>query len=234
MNILTNAEKAARGQDMGELYGALATAQGGFPEIPKTKTGHGYKYADIADILKAVRPVLSKNALAVFQSIEGDKLVTVLAHKSGATLRSEYPLVQDGTGRMNNIQRIGAALTYARRYSLTALLGVAADEDVDASEVKVEGKPQQGSTMGSALRDAWKDGVLDALDEGATDREKAVAFSEQIIADMQKAKKADTVNSVWNKRSDIIDALDRKHNDLYQSVFDAFHACIGALTEEAA
>lgn len=224
MTILNKSEIAARGQDMGALYGALAEAQGQFPDIPKNKTGHGYKYADIADILKAVRPVLSKRGLAVFQDIQGEKLVTTLAHKSGATLTSTYPLVTDQTGRMNNIQKIGAALTYARRYSLTALLGVAADEDADASEVSVDRREPQGNTMGSALRDAWVDGILDSLSETATDREKAIAFSDQIMADIQGAKKPDTISRIWDKRSSIIEALDVKHNDLYQSVFDCFHA----------
>ncbi len=216
---------------MGNLYGALAAAQGKFPEISKNKTGHGYKYADIADILRAVRPILSAHELAIFQSIEGDKIVTMLAHSTGATLRSEYPLVQDGTGRMNNIQRMGAALTYARRYSLTALLGVAADEDVDASEVSVSGGQSQGKSMGAALKDAWKDGVLDSLPDDATDRDKAVAFSEQLIADMEKAKTGKSINGVWIKRQDIIDALDRKHNDLYQNVFDCFHSCMANVSE---
>lgn len=223
MTILNKTEMTARGQAMGPLYAALATAQGQFPEIPKNKTGHGYKYADIADILKAVRPILSKNQLAVFQDIQGERLVTTLAHSSGATLTSTYPLVTDQTGRMNNIQKVGAALTYARRYSLTALLGVAADEDADASEVKMDARQSGGNSMGDALRDAWKDGVMDSLPEGASDRKIAEAFAAQIIKDMEKAKKPDTINGVWNKRSDIIDALDTKHNDLYQSVFDAFH-----------
>lgn len=231
MSILNSSEQArAASTMMGQLYGALASAQGEFPEIPKTKQGHGYKYAAMADILRAVRPILSKNGLAVFQSISGDVLVTTLAHKGGATLVSQYPLVQDGTGRMNNIQRMGAALTYARRYSLTALLGVAADEDIDASDVDMERTGQHGGTpMGAALKDAWKDGVLDSLPENATDRDKAKAFAEQIIKDMQAAKTPKSVNSVWDKRMSIIEALDTKHNDLYQSVFDCFHACVGAL-----
>lgn len=231
---LANFEKRSNA-DMGALYAALAKAQGEFPDIQKTKTGHGYKYADIADILKAVRPVLSKNGLAVFQNIEGDKLTTTLAHSSGATLVSSYPLVQDGTGRMNNIQRIGAALTYARRYSLTALLGVAADEDVDAEDIDVTGRtnnPARATSEG--LKDAWTDGVLDSLPADASDRDKAVAFSDQIIADMQAKKSARGVNGVWEKREGIISALDKKHNDLFQNVFDCFQSCMASFEQEAA
>lgn len=232
--ILNQSERRAAGHDMGPLYAALAKAQGEFPEIDKGKTGHGYKYADIADILRAVRPILSKNDLAVFQSLDGDKLVTTLAHGSGATLVSAYPLVQDGTGRMNNIQRMGAALTYARRYALTALLGVAADEDLDARDIRVEGGDSKAKNPTSAgLQDAWRDGVLDSLPEDASDRDKAVAFANAIIRDMEAAKTAAAVNKVWDKRQGIIDALDKKHNDQYQNVFDAFHHHIGRVGEAA-
>ncbi|WP_412550261.1 ERF family protein [Shimia sp. MIT910701] len=219
--------------NMGPLYAALAKAQGEFPEIPKNKTGHGYKYADIADILRAVRPILSKNGLSIFQSIAGDKLETTLAHETGATLVSRYPLVQDGTGRMNNIQKIGAALTYARRYSLTALLGVAADEDVDADDLSVTGR-NEGRAISNGLKDAWIDGVLDNLPDDATDAEKADAFASQIIADMRGMKTAKGVNNVWNKREQIIEALDKKHNHLFQDVFDCFQSCMASYEAEAA
>ena len=232
MSILNKSELAARAVNMGPLYRALAKCQGEFPEIAKTKTGHGYKYADIADILRAVRPILSKNGLAVFQKVDNDKLITTLAHEGGATLESAYPLVTDGTGRMNNIQRTGAALTYARRYSLTALLGVAADEDIDAEDIQVDGRKKNPASEG--LKDAWKDGVLDGLPENASDRDKAKAFAEQIIKDMQGMKSASGLNNAWAKREDIINALDTKHNDLFQDVFDAFHVNMGKFTEEAA
>lgn len=232
MSILNASELAAR-KNKGELFLALSSAQGEFPEIEKRKTGHGYKYADIADILRAVRPVLSAHKLCVFQSIEGSNLVTVIAHSSGVELRSEYPLVQDGTGRMNNIQRMGAALTYARRYALTALLGIAADEDIDAKDVDVTGALTKGATPSAGLRDAWKDGVLDSLPENATDRQKAEAFAEQIIQDIRKAKSTRGVNGAWGKREDVIDALDKRHNDLYQNVFDAFHSAMNSMKEDA-
>lgn len=219
--------KRPRTQNTSEIYSALSAAQGEFPEIPKTKTGHGYKYADIADILKAVRPILSKHGLCVFQEVDGERLVTTLGHSSGAEIASVYPLVQDGTGRMNNIQRIGAALTYARRYSLTALLGVAADEDIDASDVRVdERKPKA-----AGLKDAWKDGVLDSLPEGATDRQKAEAFADQIMKDFAEYKSVKGLSGSWDKRADVIEALDKRHNDLYQDVFDCFHSLMASLTE---
>lgn len=133
-------------EDTGELMGALALAQGEFPPIEKTKTGKvkgeskgtgkayefEYKYADIADVLSAVRPVLSKHSLAVLQLTETDEVNvmwvrTRLSHKSGQWIDSLYPVCSINADH----QKMGGALTYARRYSLTSLIGVAAEDDLD-------------------------------------------------------------------------------------------------------
>jgi ERF superfamily len=131
--------------DINEIAAALAGAQGEFPSIEKRRqalvegvsrtSGKPYKlsyaYADIADVLSAVLPVLSKHKLAIVQPTLVDErgmfIKTRLMHASGQWIQSEYP-VASVTG---DHQRMGGAVTYARRYALCALIGVAADEDVD-------------------------------------------------------------------------------------------------------
>jgi hypothetical protein len=71
---------------------------------------------------------LSANGLAFVQTISDGVLHTRLLHTSGQWIASEHPLPMSGKP-----QEIGSALTYARRYSLSALLGIAADEDDDAN-----------------------------------------------------------------------------------------------------
>jgi hypothetical protein len=124
--------------DTARLYDALAAAQGSFPVIPKLhkakiKAGFEYNYADIADVLAAVRPALSANGLAILQMPHpvGDRimLVTRLAHKTGAWIESDYPVA--GIAGGINHQTIGGALTYGKRYSLCAMLGVSAEDDLD-------------------------------------------------------------------------------------------------------
>lgn len=133
-------------EQIGDLIGALALAQMEFPAIPKTKTGKvkgeskgtgkayefEYQYADIADVLSAVRPILSKHELAILQLTEVDEanvmwVRTRLAHKSGQWIESVYPVCSINADH----QKMGGALTYSRRYSLSALLGVAAEDDLD-------------------------------------------------------------------------------------------------------
>lgn len=125
-----------------ELNAALAKAQASFPTIGKdrtvevdTKSGgkYRYSYATLSGILAAVRPVLAENGLAVVQLLGADdesgrpELRTELRHSGGGILAASFPLpvVPDDP------QRLGSLLTYLRRYALSALLGIAADEDDD-------------------------------------------------------------------------------------------------------
>lgn len=129
------------------VSGALAKAQGEFPPVEKRKTAklkgesrsgrayeYEYKYADIADVLAAVLPVLSRNELAIIQPtvVESGAVYirTRLAHKSGQWVESDYPVCSVN----GDHQKMGAALTYSRRYALCSLLGIAAEEDTDGQD----------------------------------------------------------------------------------------------------
>lgn len=125
-----------------EIAGALAKAQGEFPDIPKDKTAkiqspkgnYEYRYADLATIIKATKSILSKNGLALHQPVEthGEcgRVVTLLVHSSGQFFETTFEF--DEGMRM---QETGAAITYVRRYCLTGMLGITADDDTDADEI---------------------------------------------------------------------------------------------------
>jgi len=123
-------------ENIDKIAEALAAAQGEIQDPHKGKTAkagaYEYQYADIADVLKVVRVVLSKFHIAVSQPtmFDGEYIVlrTRLIHKSGQYLESDYPVCK-ATGEH---QKMGAAMTYARRYALCSIVGVAADEDMDA------------------------------------------------------------------------------------------------------
>src|SRR3989304_214100 len=116
-----------------ELAAALALAQSSMKAAVFNKTNPHFKnkYADLAAVLDAIRLPLATNKLALTQTTEvrdgGFVLVTTLRHASGQWVASEYPLPQ--TARP---QELGSALTYARRYSLSAIACIAADEDAGA------------------------------------------------------------------------------------------------------
>lgn len=114
------------------LVAALARAQATMPTIPKSHTNphFGSKYADIADVLAVVRPALAAHGIAIVQPVEIDDtghayLVTRLLHGT-EQLESRVPLQID-----QKAQDLGSRLTYLRRYTLAALVGVAAEDDDD-------------------------------------------------------------------------------------------------------
>jgi len=122
-----------------ELAAALAKAQGAFTPVTKSKTAqvrsdkgnYSYTYSTLDELIAATRPALSANGLACIQHARTDGqrvvVVTELLHTSGQRLAfPEISLPAGGTP-----QAVGSALTYARRYSLSASLGVAAEEDDD-------------------------------------------------------------------------------------------------------
>lgn len=137
----------------GTLAGALARAQAAFPTIPrdrevtvtsrKTGTSYKFKYAPLDTILAAVRKPLSDNGLALSQLLDGPDLVTLLMHESGETLSGRMPLPPH-----EDVQGLGSAITYLRRYAIQALLGIAAEEDDDGNgaagnKAKVTPRPPQ-------------------------------------------------------------------------------------------
>lgn len=124
--------------EINEISAALSAFQGGLeqPKLEKevkvkTKTGPGYsfKYADLSACCRAAAPGLKENGLAVAQIINEGKLITILSHKSGQWMKSELMLPNPST----DYQAYGSAITYLKRYSYCAILGIVADTDDDAN-----------------------------------------------------------------------------------------------------
>ena len=113
-----------------KLAAALVAAQGEMTNPPKTKTVYAgqkkYSFAPLPEIIDAVRPVLTKHGLAVSQLVREMWLETRLIHTSGQWIGATYSLP-----RIADSQAMGSAITYGRRYSLCALLGIAGEDDED-------------------------------------------------------------------------------------------------------
>lgn len=131
-------------EEIDKLAAALVAAQGEFGAIPKESENPFFKskYADLATIIKTTSPILSKHKLAVSQFISHrynqyadrsvgseDTLTTYLLHESGQYISDvmRLHLVKDDP------QGQGSAITYARRYSYMAVLGLVADVDDDGT-----------------------------------------------------------------------------------------------------
>ena len=127
---LTNPEKSL-----------VATIRSPFPR----EADRSFRYAPLSSGLDIVRKSLGRHEIATIQSTDIDKeaglirLTTILAHSSGEWISSEWPVCQ--ITEVSSAQRMGAALSYARRYALFALVGIAGEDDLDAPDLGADPNP---------------------------------------------------------------------------------------------
>lgn len=114
------------------FYDDLIKVQSSLESVGKSSLNPHFKnkYANLTDILSVVKPALNNNNFFLTQKIlikdSSEVLKTEITHKSGQVLESEAPL---NIADRNNPQKYGSAITYMRRYSLTALLGIEEEDD---------------------------------------------------------------------------------------------------------
>jgi hypothetical protein len=123
--------KQTQSEAIDKLGTALSKAQSCITFAAKDTANPFFKskYADLASVWEACRKALTDNGLAVIQSpsAEGPKVtvLTTLLHASGQYIASELTMV----AAANTPQGVGSAITYARRYALSSMVGVAQDDD---------------------------------------------------------------------------------------------------------
>lgn len=168
-----------KSREINKLAKALSSAQAEMPAAKKASVNPFFKskYADLASVMEAAVPVLTKHGLSLSQMIDEEGLTTILMHTSGQFLAATMPLyLKDQTP-----QSQGSATTYARRYSYMAAIGMVADEDDDgnaasktsASPVAAYGEPSNPTgllsdkqfKMIAALMGKSKYGSLAAYEE---------------------------------------------------------------------
>lgn len=149
-----------KSQSIASLAQALVNAQAEFPYIPKTKevivaTQRGsyvFKYAPLEDMIKRLRPVLTKHGLGFTQGANGHSIVTTVFHTSGEWLSHTMPLEDNP-----DPQRYGSQFTYRRRYSLKAALGIETDDDDADRSYTDDGKARRVTPNAGALDNVPKE-----------------------------------------------------------------------------
>src|SRR6202790_1412229 len=150
-------------ETIGAIATALAKAQGQLSNPEKSLTAtirspfpreadRTFRYASLASGLDLVRKSLGRHEIATVQTTSIDeeagliRLTTTLAHSSGEWVSSDWPvcLVSETAAP----QRMGAALTYARRYALFTLVGIAGEDDLDAPDLDAAFKAETGGLNG--------------------------------------------------------------------------------------
>src|SRR6202045_1534509 len=137
---------------IGNISGALAKAQSELTNPEKSlvaiirspfprESDRTFRYASLSSGLDIVRKALGKHEIATVQTTSIDqeagliRLTTVLAHSSGEWVSSDWPVCP--VGETAAPHKMGAALTYARRYALFTLVGIAGEDDLDAPDLPV-------------------------------------------------------------------------------------------------
>ncbi|RKX80952.1 MAG: hypothetical protein DRP58_12525 [Spirochaetes bacterium] len=120
-------------------------AQVDIHNIAPNKKGYGYNYVDLAMIIDKSKPALLAHNLLIIQTVgegkeEGISITTRLQHVSGEYLEDTFSLPLTTMKSVNNVQAMGASITYGKRYGLGAILGIATDEDVDGKTLPKKDK----------------------------------------------------------------------------------------------
>src|ERR1700749_1075508 len=152
-------------ESIASLAAALAKAQmvltnpeksltGTLPSDRYDEPGRTFRYAPLSTGLDIVRKALGEHGIATLQTTTIDQdiqtvsLTTVLAHSSGEWIASDWPVCT--LSDLSAPRRMGAALTYARRYALFTLVGIAGEDDLDAPDLgghPVEGTAKPGDGL---------------------------------------------------------------------------------------
>lgn len=228
-------------ETIGKLAEALSKAQGSMSAAAMDGNNPHFRsrYATLTAVWDACRKPLSDNGLAVVQAFRVDEngmllLVTKLVHTSGEWMVSEYPV----TPQKNDPQGFGSAVTYARRYTLSSLVGVVADDDDDgnaASGQQSARQTEQRQTNGNGAKPAAQPAQAPQNDNPFNDDDKPSEAQHKMLfavgvkvygKDDWEAKRAELVRAVTNGRTEsstelhkvemkkLLDGLKKKENEM--------------------
>jgi len=212
------------------IFAALASARGEYPVIPKNrvatikseKAQYSYKYADLSDVFTAIDPILAVNGLTVVQFPTGPDLVTIIGHESGESIQGTWPIKSLPRGDLGNAQGYQAAIQVAKRYALTAMLGVSTEETVEGDVSR------KLSAIVDPMNDKFETGdgvrmpVGAKVIKGMDPRAMAVEAARAIMDQFRTVKTGKGLSGAWDRNAMFIDKLADKHDDLYQDILDLF------------
>jgi hypothetical protein len=218
-------------ESIGAIAAALAKAQAELTNPEKSLTAtirspipregdRTFRYAPLSSGLDIVRKVLGQHEIATVQTTAIDneagliRLTTILAHASGEWMSSDWPVCP--VSETAAPHRMGAALTYARRYALFTLVGIAGEDDLDAPDLKVPSAqnlgPEHPSAAGNDRLNGGRrystpqrpyHGRRSAISPSARpilEAEASAALCRQLLAELPEIASADEAAN-WAQRS---------------------------------
>jgi len=192
-------------ETIGTIAAALAKAQGELTNPEKSLTAtirpdgpgtieRSFRYAPLSSGLDIVRKTLSQHEIATVQTTAIDQtagivnLTTVLAHASGEWIASDWPVC--AISETATPHRMGAALTYARRYALFTLVGIAGEDDLDAPDLNAPTVPRTGPEQPPGAGNGQLKGGRRYADPPRPYRRRTSAFPPRVPSDDPEASAA--------------------------------------------
>jgi len=159
-----------------------------------------FRYAPLASGLDIVRKTLGQHEIATIQSTAIDtdagvvNLTTMLAHASGEWIASDWPVCP--VAETANPQRMGAALTYARRYALFTLVGIAGEDDLDAPDLCEVPPSSPTSRLPSRIPSNGRGrGVTKGESSAILDSEQCATLRDRLLAEIGEIASAERAPS---------------------------------------
>lgn len=142
-------------QEVKNVFTAIIKARPEIAPIARTKSARNYRYAPLDTVIELLSLVLPKHGLGWIQSIstqtERPVLVTRIIHESGEWIEDALTLPTTKlNGGANDSQELGASITYFKRYALSAMFGIATDDDTDGVVDARDRKQQVKATARAA------------------------------------------------------------------------------------
>lgn len=218
---------------------ALASAQTQMGKASKSSKNPHFKskYADLSSVMDACMAPLNEAGIAVVQPTCDDEhgryVKTVLIHgESGETLECRVPLI---VGK-NDMQGYGSAVTYARRYGLMSMAGIAPEDDDGnaAARAAPTVDPGPAKEKQQAPRDPWTHTIVSELPQETSPRGVAEEIAKALCDQFKRMKGDRQLRNEWDRRVHLIEgekAFEGKHPDLHDTVIDAYETRMNELTE---
>jgi hypothetical protein len=241
-------------ESIASLAAALAKAQAELTNPEKSlvatirpngpgEAERSFRYAPLSSGLEIVRKALGQHEIATIQTTAIDQtagivnLTTVLAHSSGEWIASDWPVC--AISETATPHRMGAALTYARRYALFTLVGIAGEDDVDAPDLKAPTPPASASAKPAPDRHGRLNGGQSIPSRGGTkivsnpttpilSPEASATLRNQLVEELRAIASSDEA-AIWAHR--ILGAKNTLTEADAGQVEDAFQAKLATIED---
>jgi hypothetical protein len=185
---LSNPEKAM----IGTIYNA------------RSESSQSFRYASLSSGLDIIRRILGGQQIAIAQTTDIDRssgavnLTTVLVHTSGERIASDWPVCS--LSEISQPRRMGAALTYARRYALFTMVGIAGEDDLDAADGGKE--PPQRDTLAEVGAASGSDPELASAHSSQHRTPVTPAVREKLGAEQSATVRAQLIHEIQTLAED--------------------------------